>query len=929
MRVVAGNDVGCVPLACPPMRFPPRLAVLAAIAVATTSCSDVPMGSEPVPGRGQIGLAPAFTPAAAVAYQQLAAFGIEVTSVHVRLVAPDGSTRDTSIAFPIGMSELEVALDVPLRTAGQTFRADLELLNADGVVLFSGSQQVVAQAANGIGGAAPATIQINYTGPGASARSVTVSPATGVLAGSATLTVTAAALDAGGSQLPNLLVRWTTSDATLATVTPTGSASATVASTGKRGTVTISAVTPLGLTGSALLTVVPVASKIVAISGAGQTGVAGSVLAVPLVVEVQAADNLPVPGAPVSFRAITAGGVVTTATATTDASGRASTVLTLGQGAGVYQFEAASGSLTPLGVSATATASPAAMISIVSGNFQAGTIGTTLPTALVVKVVNKFGLPVAGTTVKWATVSGGGSPTNATTTTAADGTSSNTYTLGTVVQTEELRASLPTVPPPSGVVSFSLGGTALPPDALTGTGSGQHATAGTDLPNPLIVNVTDRFGNPVSGEKVAWSVAANSAGSATFTPTVSTTDVNGNASTVVTLGSASGSLSIIATVANLTMSFSATADAGSSPTGPGTLSGFVFDAVSGAPLSGASVTVYAGTQAIATATTNGSGNFTTQQLPAGSYSATITASGYTTVVVSAITVNGTTQAPAAPLVPQSTQSGSIAGTVFDATNNQPVAAAVTLELRAGVNSTLGTPLQTVTTNQASYTFANVAAGTYTIVAKGPGYADATKTGIAVGGSTTSSQDIFISPIGVAGNVRIVLTWRTTPRDLDSYLTGPQANGGRFLVAYYSAGDCTASPFACLDNDVTGGSGPETITITRQLPGVYRYSVNNYSQSPNIDVSGARVDVYINNALAQSFAVPSGNGLTWTVFELNGTIITPINTISSSPTLSRTPVAGGISGSRIPASGAGASAHGDAARIDAGRSTHPKRSGAPR
>ncbi|MEO8336146.1 MAG: carboxypeptidase regulatory-like domain-containing protein [bacterium] len=909
----------------------PRFAALCAIAMMAAACSDVPTGSDPtVTALGRIGLAPAFTPAATQAFQQLSAFGIEVTSVHVRLVAPDGSTRDTSIAFPVGMSELEVELAVPLRTAGQTFRADLELLNSDGVVLFSGSLQVVAQAANGIGSGAPATIQINYTGPGASAKTLTVSPPAGVLAGASSLSLTAGALDANGGQVSDLLVRWTTSDATLATVTSTGNATATVTSTGKRGAVTISAITPLGLTGSAVLTVVPVASRVVVISGDGQTGVAGSALALPLVVEVQAADNLPVPGAPVTFRAITAGGVVATTSATTDASGRVSSAITLGQAAGVYQFEAVSGTLAPAGISVTATSAPAAMLSIISGNFQAGTIGTTLPQALVVKVVNKFGLPVAGATVKWATASGGGSPVNATTTTAADGTSSNSYTLGTVVQTEDLRASLPSVPPPAGEVSFALGAIALPPDALSGTGSGQHATVGADLPNPFIVNVTDRFGNPVSGAKVSWSVAPNSTASASFTPTVSTTDVNGNASTVVTLGSVAGGLTVTATVNNLTLNFSATADAGSPPTGPGTLSGFVFDAVSGGPISGATATIVSGTTTVATVTTNSAGNFTTAQLPAGTYSATITASGYTTVVISVLTVNGNTQAPAAPLVPQSTQQGSIAGVVFDATNNNAVSVAVTLELRAGVNSTSGTPLQTVTSSQASYTFSNVAAGTYTIVAKASGYADATKTGISVGGSTTSNQNIFISPIGVAGNVRIVLTWRSTPRDLDSYLTGPDGNGGRFLVAYYSAGDCTAAPFACLDNDVTGGNGPETVTIAQQLPGIYRYSVNNYSGFPNLDVSGARVDVYINNALAQSFSVPSGSGENWTVFELNGTTITPINTIGNGAITSRIPIGSGVSASRIPTSGARPSAsRDDTARIRAGKTTHPKRSGAPR
>jgi hypothetical protein len=913
------------------MRRLSRLAALFAVAIVATSCSDVPSGAGPaVTALGQIGLAPAFSPTAVQAYPQLAAFGIEVTSAHVHLVAPDGSTRDTSIAFPITLTQLEVELAVPLRTAGQTFRADLELLNSDGVVLFSGSQQVVAQVANGLGDGAPALIQINYTGPGATAKTVAVSTAGGFLPLGGSLPVTATAQDAGGASIPSLLVRWTTSDAAIATVASTGNAAATVTSTGKRGAVTISAITPLGLTGSTALTVVPVAAKIVVISGSGQTGVAGSPLVQPLVVELQASDNVPVANAPVTFRAVTAGGAVATLAATTDASGRASTTLTLGQDAGVYQFEVASGTIAPATVNATATPAPAARIMFLAGNFQSGVVGTTLPQPVVVRVVNAYGVPVGGAVVSWTTTAGGGSPAAATSTTAADGTASTTYKLGTHSQIEALQAALPGVAAPAGAVSFSLTSVADVPVSISGTGGGQHAPAGTALLNPLVASMADQYGNPVAGFKVVWTVAPGSTGSATLTPSTSTTDVGGHASTVVTVGSTPGPLMVTATAGTLLQNFSATADVSTTPTGPGTLNGFVFDAVSGAALSGATVTVFSGSQSVTTATTNANGNFSTTLLPAGNYSAVITATGFTTITITTVTVNGNTQAPAAPLVPQSTQLGSIAGIVFDATNNQPVSPTVTLELRAGVNTTTGTPLQTTTTSRSSYTFSNVAAGTYTIVAKTPGYADATKTGVSVGGSTMSNQNIFISPVGVAGGVRIVLTWRSTPSDLDSYLTGPQAGGSRFLVAYFSQGDCTATPFACLDNDVTSGNGPETITITQQLPGVYRYQVHNYSGFPNIDVSGARVDVYINNALAQSFSVPTGSGRYWTVFELSGTIITPINIIGGTQITTRIPVGGGVSPSRIPTSAAGASgANDDIARIDQARRIHPKRGTSPR
>jgi len=259
-------------------------------------------------------------------------------------------------------------------------------------------------------------------------------------------------------------------------------------------------------------------------------------------------------------------------------------------------------------------------------------------------------------------------------------------------------------------------------------------------------------------------------------------------------------------------------------------------------------------------------------------------------------------------VPASSNPGSISGTVLDATNNQAVRSAVTVELRAGMNNTTGTILQTFTTSgNGQYSFSNVAAGTYTVVALATGYSPASKTGISVGATNTSNQNVFISPAGATGTVRIVLTWRTTPRDLDSHLTGPTASGSsRFHVWYAGSGNCSGAPFACLDNDVTSGSGPETITITQVLPGIYRYSVQNYSAAGNgsapndltLSNSGGRVDVYIGNTLAQTFAVPAGAGSLWTVFELNGTTITPVNSVSAGPVLlpNRIPVAGASAGS---------------------------------
>ena len=68
-----------------------------------------------------------------------------------------------------------------------------------------------------------------------------------------------------------------------------------------------------------------------------------------------------------------------------------------------------------------------------------------------------------------------------------------------------------------------------------------------------------------------------------------------------------------------------------------------------------------------------------------------------------------------------------------------------------------------------------------------------------------------------GQLRVVLTWGETPRDLDSHLDTPSG-----CHVYYGRKQCRGE--ASLDTDVTDSYGPETINIVKLLPGVYKYSL---------------------------------------------------------------------------------------------------------
>lgn len=76
--------------------------------------------------------------------------------------------------------------------------------------------------------------------------------------------------------------------------------------------------------------------------------------------------------------------------------------------------------------------------------------------------------------------------------------------------------------------------------------NGQSAVVGQALAQPVSVQVTDASGNPVIGVVVTWTVLT---GGGSVSSSTSTTDANGNASVVWTLGQAAGENTLSASIA--------------------------------------------------------------------------------------------------------------------------------------------------------------------------------------------------------------------------------------------------------------------------------------------------------------------------------------------------------------------------------------------
>lgn len=235
----------------------------------------------------------------------------------------------------------------------------------------------------------------------------------------------------------------------------------------------------------------------------------------------------------------------------------------------------------------------------------------------------------------------------------------------------------------------------------------------------------------------------------------------------------------------------------------------------------------------------------------------------------------------------------IHGTVRSALTGSAISD-VTVRLRPGwdnKNGTLATVVETdadavtVTDDNGQYSL-EVLEGCYTAEFSKEGYITGYANVICTN-MDNADQDGVITPVLSDDEYRIVLTWSSTPSDLDSHLSGPLSTGERFHVYYsdMSAFD-NGETVATLDLDDTSSYGPETITLKKTQDGIYKYAVHDYSNRSNassteLSMSGAKVKLYCGNTLLATYNVPINvAGNIWNVFEIEGDTVQTINTMGS-------------------------------------------------
>ena len=277
-------------------------------------------------------------------------------------------------------------------------------------------------------------------------------------------------------------------------------------------------------------------------------------------VELQDSDGIPIPDVDLIFSILSGDGSsasLSPVETTTDANGRAQTTLLLGTGAsGEYIVKAYSSDNSDIYTEFNVTVDPslpkATRLEQISGNKQTGLTGGALENPFVVKVLDQYEAALAGTEVTFTVLTGGGTLSTGTTTTGANGQATSTLSLGAAPGTNTVEVSAAGV---SETVTFTAEG--IPPTLTSVSGNNQMSATGTALANPFVVEVLDGNGNPLVGVAVTFAVLT---GDGTLSTGTTTTGVNGQAVSTLSLGAAPGTNTVEASVEGTSQTVTFTAE---------------------------------------------------------------------------------------------------------------------------------------------------------------------------------------------------------------------------------------------------------------------------------------------------------------------------------------------------------------------------------
>ena len=409
----------------------------------------------------------------------------------------------------------------------------------------AGPQALTARAE---GGAAPDGLDVALTAHAVSGAATEIQIAsgneqTGAVSSALPDSLVARVIDAGGNPVAGIEVHWSASGG--------GSISPEVVVTGADGLAAAERVlggssgaesaqaTAAGLQGSPLTfihTAVPATpSRLVKISGDGQSAPAGFQLADSLVVQLVDEGGNGVGGRPVTWVVGGGEGSVDPVNSTTTPQGFAVTRWTMPAATGTYSIDAVFSGVDPVAFTGTASADVPTKIEPVSGDHQSASVGAQLPAPLRVKVTDANGNPVENVAVTW-TANTGGSVGATSTGTDAAGIAEVTRTLGLVPGTYTTTAEVEGLD--GSPITFTSTATVGPAAKLAiVTQPSSSGQSGVPLDIQPVIQLQDAFGNNVaqSGRAITAGVTGGS-----VTGGTASTDGSGKAtfSSLAIVGSA-------------------------------------------------------------------------------------------------------------------------------------------------------------------------------------------------------------------------------------------------------------------------------------------------------------------------------------------------------------------------------------------------------
>ena len=280
----------------------------------------------------------------------------------------------------------------------------------------------------------------------------------------------------------------------------------------------------------------------VSLAGEPPSAAAGDSLREPVVVRVTDSAGTAIPDLPVVWSAPD-GGKTLPLGVRTDSLGETRAHWVLGPRAGRQRLRVQVGNARLMPVFTVAgVARPGAPVSIVvaGGDRQAGTVEKVLTKPLVLRALDRHGNPVAGAPI--AIAASAGRTSDSVVTTDSAGQAKVRWTLGPLAGAQRFTAQLAAG---KSAVEATARARAGAPAKLAFVAPPSSATAGRALARPVVVEVTDRLGNPLAGRTVLFST-----GSGTRSPARAVTDSLGHAVVRWTPGTRPGSVSLVAKVAS-------------------------------------------------------------------------------------------------------------------------------------------------------------------------------------------------------------------------------------------------------------------------------------------------------------------------------------------------------------------------------------------